>query len=236
MRNQCRCTTHLWTTRPPMHLPTRPPPHPRRNKYHRKTNQPEPSPPPRHLSKRIIHNIPISPKIITKTDLYICRAIGLLGNCIGLNFTNGPVDLQLTNVFVALRKTSYLSPQRVTSRIVKANHHAINLTPGPPTTITSSPNSLRSPPSLLPRGRGTVGAVETPEAMDSTLSVQPYLPQHLAHLRFQLHSLLHIPNQQPHHPLPHQPQILRNHQWSWWHRGHKHPLHELRQWRHPHPN
>jgi hypothetical protein len=105
---------------------------------------------------RIIRNIRISPKIITKTNLYIRRAIGLLGNCIGflLDFTNGPVDLQLTGVFVALRETSYLSPQHVTSRIIEANHHTINLTPGPPTTITPSPNSLRSPPSLLPRGRG----------------------------------------------------------------------------------
>jgi hypothetical protein len=105
---------------------------------------------------RIIRNIRISPKIITKADLYIRRAIGLLGNCIGffLDFTNGPIDLQLTGVFVALRETSYLSPQHVTSRIVEANHHTINLTPGPPTTITPSINSLRSPPSLLPRGRG----------------------------------------------------------------------------------
>jgi hypothetical protein len=57
---------------------------------------------------KIIRNICISPKLITKTDFYICRAISLLGNCIGffLNFTNGPVDLQLTGVFAASRKTS----------------------------------------------------------------------------------------------------------------------------------
>ena len=78
---------------------------------------------------KIIRNIRISPKLITKTDLYIRRAIGLLGNCIGffLDFTNGPVDLQLTGVFVASRETSYLSPQHVMSRIVEANHHTINL-------------------------------------------------------------------------------------------------------------
>jgi hypothetical protein len=105
---------------------------------------------------KIIRNIRISPKLITKTDFYIRRAIGLLSNCIGffLDFTNGPVDLQLTGVFVASGKTSYLSPQHVTSRIVEANHHTINFTPGPPTTITPSPNPLQSPPSLLPRGRG----------------------------------------------------------------------------------
>jgi hypothetical protein len=122
---------------------------------------------------KIILNIRISPKLITKTDFYICWAIGLLGNCIGffLDFTNSPVDLQLTGVFVASRKTSYLSPQHVTSRIVEANHHTINLTPGPPTTITPSPNSLQSPPSLLgdPQGCG-----------HNSLSTQPYLPQHSA--------------------------------------------------------
>jgi len=77
---------------------------------------------------RIIRNIRISPKpkIITKTDIYLRRAIGLLGNCIGffLDFTNGPIDLQLTGVFVASSETSYLSPQHVTSRIVEAKERA----------------------------------------------------------------------------------------------------------------
>jgi hypothetical protein len=105
---------------------------------------------------KIICHIRINCKIISKQDLYLRQAISLFGNCIGLffNFANGPINLQLTGIIQASRETSILFPQQVTSKINKANKHILNLTPGPPTTITPSPHSLCSPTHLLPQGRG----------------------------------------------------------------------------------
>jgi len=104
----------------------------------------------------ILHHIRINSKIISKNDLYLRRAIGSFGNCIGLllNFANGLVDLQLTGIFQASRETSFLSLQQATSKIIEANKDTINLTPGPPTIIEPPPQSLRSPTYLSPQGRG----------------------------------------------------------------------------------
>jgi len=62
----------------------------------------------------ILRHIRINSKIISKYYLYLRRAIGSFGNCIGLllNFANRPVDLQLTGIFQASRETSFLSPNK----------------------------------------------------------------------------------------------------------------------------
>jgi hypothetical protein len=96
-------------------------------------------------------------------DSYLVTAAGSIANCVGFlpDFTNGMADIHLTGLFRASRETSFLRPDNVTSRIIEANAHTVNLTPGPPITSEPQPQSLRSTTATGPsghaagRGRGS---------------------------------------------------------------------------------
>jgi len=111
---------------------------------------------------KIVRGIRIHQHTLLK-DSYLVTAAGSIANCVGFlpDFTNGMADIHLTGLFRASRETSFLRPDNVTSRIIEANAHTVNLTPGPPITSEPQPQSLRSTTATGPsghaagRGRGS---------------------------------------------------------------------------------
>ena len=105
---------------------------------------------------KIVRGIRIHQHALLK-DNYLVTAAGSIANCVGFlpDFTNGMADIHLTGLFRASRETSFLRPDNVTSRIIEANAHTVNLTPGPPIKSQSPPQSLRTPTTNGPPGHPT---------------------------------------------------------------------------------